>query len=316
LRHFGARATDRFRLDDLRVVILENERLRLTFLPDKGCDLIELLYKPKDVDFLWRSPQGVRDPRRYIPSSSTARPFQDYYEGGWQELFPHAGAGVQYAGADLGFHGEVWGLPWHYVIERDDPDEVRVRFWVETVRTPFRLDRIVSLRSGEACFHFDETVENQGKHALQFMWGHHPAFGAPFLDRNCVIEAPAEQIEVGGIFQSWPVAADGTDHSKPGSGSGTREVMKYLHGFREGWVALNNPGLGVGIRLEFDPQVFKYVWLWHELGYTTDYPWFGRAYVLAIEPHSSLPGAHQSGGRLLQLQGGETLSTRITCRVL
>jgi hypothetical protein len=29
----------------------------VTLLVDQGCDLIELLYKPADIDFLWRSPQ-------------------------------------------------------------------------------------------------------------------------------------------------------------------------------------------------------------------------------------------------------------------
>ena len=66
MRHFGVRVTDRFRLDTLRTVILENELLRVTFLVDQGCDIIELLYKPKDVDFLWRSPQGVRRRDHFI----------------------------------------------------------------------------------------------------------------------------------------------------------------------------------------------------------------------------------------------------------
>jgi galactose mutarotase-like enzyme len=61
----------------------------------------------------------------------------------------------------------------------------------------------------------------------------------------------------------------------------------------------------------FDPGVFSYVWLWHELGYTREYPWFGRAYVLGMEPQSSLPLAHDQGGRLLRLAPGAHLSTEL-----
>jgi hypothetical protein len=61
----------------------------------------------------------------------------------------------------------------------------------------------------------------------------------------------------------------------------------------------------------FDRSVFSFVWLWQELGYTRDYPWFGRAYVLGMEPQSSLPLAHDEGGRLLRLAPGSRLSTEL-----
>jgi hypothetical protein len=33
-------------------------------------------------------------------------------------------------------------------------------------------------------------VTNEGVEKLQFMWGHHPAFGPLFLDESCQIEIP------------------------------------------------------------------------------------------------------------------------------
>ncbi|NUP80976.1 MAG: DUF5107 domain-containing protein, partial [Nonomuraea sp.] len=50
-------------IDGLRAVTLENERLRVTVVPDKGGDVVEFLHKPTDTDFVWLSPQGLRDPR-------------------------------------------------------------------------------------------------------------------------------------------------------------------------------------------------------------------------------------------------------------
>ena len=163
MRHFGARVTDRFRLDDLRTVTMENEMLRCTFLVDLGCDVIELLYNPKDVDFLWHRPLRARNPDGFTPTSYNARPFFDHYAGCWQELFPHASAPAHYAGADLGFHGEVWGLPWNYEILRDDPKEVAVRFWVRTLRLPFYLERTVTLRACDSLMTFHQVVINEGR---------------------------------------------------------------------------------------------------------------------------------------------------------
>jgi galactose mutarotase-like enzyme len=309
LRHYGVRVTDRFRLDTLRTLILENELLRVTFLIDQGCDIIELLYKPKDTDFLWRSPQGVRRRNHFIPTTGTQRPFFDYYEGGWQELFPHASRATEYANAELGFHGEVWGLSWDYQILTDRPEEVVVRFWVRTVRLPFYLERTVSLRTRESTLRFHEVVLNEGKTPLDFMWGHHPAFGRPFLDKHCILTAPARKVQIGEKLVPWPVDRDGTDHSRLVPQRSTTEVMKYLHELREGWVALTNPRRKLGVALVFDIRIFSFVWLWHEFGYTRDFPWFGRAYVLGVEPHSSLPGARESNGRLLHLQGGGKIET-------
>ena len=314
MRHFGTRITDRFRLDDLRTVILENELLRATFLVDQGCDLIELLYKPKDTDFLWRSPNGIRR-RPFIPTTQTDRPFFDYYEGGWQELFPHASAPATNAGAELGFHGEVWGLPWEYRICRDEADRVEVCFSVRTVRMPFLLQRSVSLRSGESILRFHEVVVNEGKKELDFMWGHHPAFGPPFLDRNCILDAPARSVCIGDTKRAWPVDSSGIDHSRMRPAPGRNDVMKYLIDLKEGWVALTQPARNIGIGLAFDADVFPYVWLWQEFGYTQDYPWFGRAYVLGMEPHSSLPKSVEPGGRMLHLAGGASLETDL-CAVV
>jgi galactose mutarotase-like enzyme len=310
MRHSGARVDDRSRHGNLRAVVLENDVLRAKLVVERGCDVVELFYKPEKVDFLWHAP-ALSPGAGPIPASHPARPFLDHYGGGWQELFPHAGAGTRYVGAELPFHGEVWALPWEHRILRDDAAEVVVQFQVRTERLPFSLQRTVRIRSGEALLHFEETAVNEGERELEFMWGHHPAFGPPFLDEGCIVDAPARGVQVGGELHPWPVDGSGTDHSRLVPDGSSAEVMKYLCDLREGWVALTNPSRALGVGLVFDRSVFSFVWLWQELGYTRDYPWFGRAYVLGMEPQSSLPLAHDEGGRLLRLAPGSRLSTEL-----
>ena len=40
-----------YRLTGLNVLSLENDLLRITVLPDKGADIYEFIYKPKNLDF-------------------------------------------------------------------------------------------------------------------------------------------------------------------------------------------------------------------------------------------------------------------------
>lgn len=105
-------------------------------------------------------------------------------------MFPSIGDDCEYSGAPLGTHGEVCLLPWEYRIERDDPEEIGVRFRVRTVRTPYLLEKNLTLKSEDPTLYIEERVTNEGVENLQFMWGHHPAFGPLFLDESCQIEVP------------------------------------------------------------------------------------------------------------------------------
>ena len=193
-RNYGCRITE-FILAGHRAVALENEKLRVTLLADKGTDIYEFLYKPCDVDFMWRTWAGLRDRSHYWPSSPRpAGPHNDFYEGGWQELFPNCGAPSEHQGAEIGQHGEVLLLPWRYVVTKDDVEEIEVRFEVRTVRTPFHLVKTVSLRRNEAVLRIHERVTNEGGQQVDFTWGHHPAFGWPFIDESCRVDVPACRI--------------------------------------------------------------------------------------------------------------------------
>jgi hypothetical protein len=61
-RNYGCRITTDLLLNGIRAVVLENEKLRITILVDKGADIYEFLYKPLDIDFMWRSPVELQKP--------------------------------------------------------------------------------------------------------------------------------------------------------------------------------------------------------------------------------------------------------------
>lgn len=313
-RNYAARICDRYAYDGLKVLVMENELLRISVLVDQGADIFEFLYKPRDMDFMWRSPRPIRPASTYAPSMTTDKQFLDFHEGAWQELFPLGSRGAEYKGAAIGFHGEVWGLPWDCQIVEDTPEQVSAKLSVRTVRTPFLLERTMTLKSGVPTLFLDERVVNEGTAELEFMWGHHPAFGKPFVDQTCRIDAPAQQVRIDDVDYPWPVAG-GVDHRLVKHETRGEERMKYLHGLDDGWCALTNTTQRLSFAMRWDEAVFPYVWVWQEFNYTQEFPWFGRTYATALEPFSSLPGAFEGTSPLLKLSGGGSLSTSLLASV-
>ena len=297
-RNYGCRMTEVV-YRGLRMLTLENELLRVSFLVDKGTDIIEFLHKPTDTDFMWRSPLGVRDPATFVPT--IPRPegaFLDYYGGGWQECFPTGGDETEYAGTRFGPHGEICLIPWQYVVIEDRPERIAVRFQVRTYRTPFLVEKTVTLDRHSAALDFEERVVNEGAVPMAFVWGHHPAFGAPFLDPSCVVDLPAATVRtlavaptsrcVPGSDYTWPYVS-GTDGQRIDLSSipplETRSYdMAYLRDLEDGWFAVTNRARGVGFGMCWPREVFKSIWYWQVFGGALRQPWYGRAYAIALEP--------------------------------
>jgi hypothetical protein len=304
-RNWGARIHE-YTEHDLRTVALENERLRIGVLAGKGTDIIEFLYKPLDLDFVFLTPNGVRNPAGFLSTSpDPLATFVDTYPGGWQEVFPNAGAPASWAGAQFGQHGEVTTMPWDVAIRVDTEERVQVDFDVQTLKSPFRIVKSLELLAGSATLAVREIVRNQSDVEVRAMWGHHLAFGRPFLDQTCRIILPdgvrviphAEPIHPEGRRvrpdeATWPVVespeGEPVDLSQVAP-PGTISDIVYLTGFEEGWYEIEHPTRDVRLRVEWDVSVMPYLWYWMEYGATKGYPWYGRLYTIGLEPNSSYP---------------------------
>jgi galactose mutarotase-like enzyme len=318
----------------MRTIILENELLRVVVLVDKGSDIVEFRYKPRDLDLLFFAPSGIRNPVRNLPSAPSAAPFLDYFSGGWNEVLPNGGPLVTYKGAELGQHGEISLIPWEYAILEDSPEGVTVRLWVRPIRTPFFLEKTLALKPGRAVLMIEEKLTNEGGEPLHLMWGQHIAFGRPFVEEGAVIDVPARRFVVHGTipdydprrFQpdatgDWPhiPAPDGTvvDASQvPAYGATRAQGMAYLAELSDGWYAITNPERRIGFGLHFDADLYRYIWYWQQLGDVAQgYPWWGRTHTVALEPWTSYPtnGLTEaiSNGTALLLLPGEELQTSL-----
>lgn len=276
-RNWGARVHEST-YAGLDAVVVENAALRVTLLTGKGGDLVELLYKPRDLDFAWLAPGGVRDPRTLAHAGDA---FMESYAGGWQDILPSAGTPSEHAGASYGQHGESSLVPWDCAIVEDTEPRVTVRLTVALRKSPLRLVKDVTLGTG-AQLEVASTLINESDQPVELMWLMHLVYGRPFLRSSCRVELP-DGVRV--------VAGDRLDAAVvPQPGQPSR--IAYLGRFGdEGAYAIRDPERGLGLAVHWDARVMPYLWVWHEAGADAGAPWWGRAHVLGLEPCTSHPTA-------------------------
>ncbi len=318
----------------IRSVEMENPYLIVTILPDKGADIYSIEYKPKNnVDILWKSPWGIKQSGTLLHPGTSEEKWLDYYPGGWQLMFPNAGEACTYKGASQGYHGEASCSSWDYQTEAEaDSHSVTVIFTVHLSRTPFRLVRKVTLRADKAEIHIHERITNCSEEGMDFIWGQHIAFGAPFLDETCTLHVPNDRMKSdyhsGGPHNrllseettDWPnaqtVSGEVVDFSKIPPKDRRAVDMAYLTGLKEGWYVLSNKSMGLNVGVAWDIAAFPFVWLWQEFRGSFGYPFYGQCYVLGIEPCSSptAKGLVESieKGFSSMLHPGESKETELT----
>ena len=68
-RNYGCRVSDDWEFRGNKVAIIENEKIRVVVLVDKGADIYSFVHKSSDTDYMWRSVWGVRDTRKFLPTT-------------------------------------------------------------------------------------------------------------------------------------------------------------------------------------------------------------------------------------------------------
>jgi Domain of unknown function (DUF4432) len=290
-------------IDGMLAIHLENDLLRVGVLPDRGSDIFEFRYKPKDLDFLLRLRKGIRNPQTHFSQiRNTKSQFEDYYYGGWQVCLPNSPA-FNYRGAELGQHGEVSLIRWDVEIIAESSEMVSIRCVAEPLRFPIRIERTLSLERNSQTLVIEEVVLNYSATVLDIMWGQHIAFGLPFLEDGAVVKTSAKTMSTEpsmpdnhlfkrGDIYGWPLAKtkDGkpVDASKiPAKGAEYSDLC-YLKGHDgKAFYSIRNEVKNIGFALTWDGNLFKDLWFWQERNATKDFPWWGDCYTAALEPWTS-----------------------------
>jgi galactose mutarotase-like enzyme len=308
---------------------LSSEALQVDVVPGKGGDLLSVRWLPMDLELLWQSPWGLRHRGALPTGADSAVAVYEAYPGGWQTMFPNMGAAAVEQGVLWPVHGEVWVAP--FDVEVVGPAEISLS--TRLVRSPFTVDKTVRVEAGRV--EVIETVTNHARHSVEVAWGHHPAFGAPFVSGECrldiagrtilvdVEESPARDLQPGGRGR-WPMAPgrDGLARdvrAVPAGDSGVNRLL-YVGELERGWATLSNPELGLEVSLRWDHELMPYATVFTECHASAGFPWFEDVHVLAVEPSTSAPcqgltAIREQTGSQLTIAAGEARTTTIALDV-
>jgi galactose mutarotase-like enzyme len=243
------------------------------------------------------------------------------YRGGWQELFPNAGAACTVNGVPLPFHGEASSARWTVHCSG-----AREAVLSTPARLPFVLERRMSLEADRPVLRIEETIGNESGLSLPYVWGHHPAFDAlpgaridlPGATAHIPADHDPEHNDLRpGAVAPWPrvPGKDGDDVDLREVPDGPRERVAYLVDLAAGWVALRHPPSGRGVALAWDTGAWPHLWCWTEIG-GRDFPWYGRSRIVALEPAASWPNdglaAAIERDRARRLDGNATATAWLT----
>lgn len=289
---------------DDQLAMLSSADLEIAVLPGKGADIYSIIDRATGIDVLFKTPWGWRGTERLGAPADSQQLWLTRYPGGWQQLVPHAGAAREVNGVVRGFHGEAALIAWD-VIEHGP---TRMRLAVDLTTAPLRLER--TLEVAGPVLSVRDRIANLSPVALPVSWVQHPGFGAPFVDGHSRLYTGAHTVLTDTAAPGTVLAADtigqfpviagagGVDVDLtriPGPGE-QRAVLAALTDFDRAWFAITSPTAGFGIGMAWDPTLLPHAWFWQECHSTVDFPWFRRAYVIAVEPANVLPGVGSIGG--------------------
>jgi hypothetical protein len=311
------------------VATLENEHLRVKVVPEKGSDVVEIVYKRKGFNLLYESPIGFKRFGSISPPVGTEDSgFMDYYEGGWQDIVPSPGLASSNRGASWGLHGESSLMPWHAAVA-EEGECARLRVSTSLVRYPFHVDKTLSLAEGSSVLKVDETVTNLAEQDVEFAWLQHIVFQPPMVAKGMQIDLRAGTCTAGVYKQArlrpavpfeWPNAPglDGSTIDMSREPPEKRCEDNIYATLKEPWYAVRNPNAGLTVGVSWDLKVLPYLWLWFNYG-ALDFPWWGRSHNLGMEPSSSITELglkeYLDKGNALKVRQGEKVRLRLNYSV-
>ena len=290
-------------------ILLQNEFLEATILPEIGAKIFDLIHRPTGHNFLWHNPRIP--PQRYAIEAN----FDNYWCGGWDDAFPTCEASL-YRGEQYPNLGELRSVTWKV-------EEATAEFAALSAFgpiSPVAAKKTVRLR--ERALEMTYEIANLGPSDIDFLWGTHPAYA---ITGRTILHIPARTGIVGvsshpsfgvaGQVYPWPMLASehgSADMSRARGASANLSAGHYATDLAAGWYAVEDAGRGQSLLFEFDLAVCPYLWMWLSYG-----GW--RGYHLAvIEPWTSCPvtlAEAVEAGTHRQLKAGERFQTSIRLTV-
>lgn len=274
---------------------LTSDELTLSYLPGRGGVITSLTRNRDDVPVLWQAPWGVLPVGASRPPATASVAAREGWAGGWRTLFPNSGRAVTLYGADQGYDGEACLAPYRV----DEVSDRAVTLSTRLLRTPVRIIRTIELQGSAVVV--TETVRNEGRQAIEMMWGQEIALGAPLLGEGATLETGAAVIRPEpdvthsvnyDDVMPWPRTQGngGPINLRRVPTEDTAVTLQaYLSDFTEHHATVTNAAAGLRVRLTWHADEMPYLWYELEAGGRHDFPHFSGSYYLSLTPSSAWP---------------------------
>lgn len=230
-----------------RLLTLENRWVWLSFMPDLGGRLYELVFKPTGNNELYRNP--VIKPSPWGPGP----------EGnGWL-----AAGGIEWA-LPVPEHGYAWAEPWGYITEPDPPAGAITLFTADADR--LQLNVRAGLQPDSAAFTLAFSLENRADGPVTVSYWTNAMLAPGPANRvgpNLRFYVPGDRMMVhsadqsdlppaGGVF-SWPFV-NGREVRRLGTWEGWLGFFAYPQA-QAGWAAVYDTAADEGVVRVFPPHL-------------------------------------------------------------
>jgi len=259
--------------------------LEISILEDKCLDIFDVSYS--GIPLAWISKNGM-----------VANQHFDGKGIGWLRSFGggmlvtcglrNVGGPEKDGPEEFGLHGRITAMPARNVAVRE--------YWKENIYhveisgviretnvfgENLALYRTVKINSDEPVIRLQDKIINEGFEKQQIMVLYHLNWGFPLLDENAELILNSASIEQRGENQSD--IPEWNKFSPPVQGFSEKVFFHDLIPDNQNRVnyQLNNPALGVGVKVSWEKSQLPFMTQWKMLGQSE--------YVLGLEPGNSLP---------------------------
>lgn len=265
--------------------IMENEYLKLTFLPTYAFKLASLISKKTDREFLFQSDENL------LRVPSYGADFSAYDSSGFDEVFPSIDACLypegKYQGTPIPDHGEVWAMQWHHILA---PDGKSAKATIKSEKLPYIFSKNITLKDNQIAFEY--TVENTDNEDFKFIWTPHCLLACstdtkllipPDLNRIISVEHSSQHLGPWGTQHNYPLTQDihgqiiDLSKTEPESAQNC-EKFYFTSSNTSGWCGIEHTDTGEQLIYQYDALRVPYLGVWKtQGGYRGDYN-------IALEP--------------------------------
>ncbi|MEW6196351.1 MAG: DUF5107 domain-containing protein [Bacteroidota bacterium] len=257
-------------VDNFEQISLENDFIKVIFLPQIGGKMIKLINKKTGTNFLLE-PQN--DSKKYRPAYHGA-PFDQYDTSGFDECFPtiEACAITTESGSKISFpdHGQLWSKAWQYQITED---ETLIRT-AKGVNWNYAFSKKVHLEENR--FIIDYVIENFEDESLPYIWSAHPLLNVETgdeiylsdeIDQVILNWSSDEKLGKAGDLLSWPMVDGKNDFSTVHDINFAKAVKIFSNKLNEfGWCAFHKVRNKESLLISFDTVKIPYLGIWLTYG--------------------------------------------------